>query len=194
MGFLSRSPASLGARELTTLFGEERDKRIRSVKELAEAYLAEYELRHKSVTFAEYALGNVTRHLGERMAVDLTERTNKEYQSRRLGEKAAPKTINEEVGLLLRLLGDRGDAIRVRLRRQKALKLRVYNRVEKAFTPEEKLPVARPGKIVAVPCGLSCLDAGTPCRNAGCRYPRTPMSRAMKRSSGVSTAARFWVL
>jgi len=68
----------------------------------------------------------------------VTERTIKEYQSRRLGEKAAPKTINEEVGFLLRVLGDRGDAIRVRLRRQKALKLRVHNRVGKAFTPEEK--------------------------------------------------------
>jgi len=73
------------------------------------------------------------------MSVDVTERTSKEYQSRRLGEKAAPKTINEEVGFLLRLLGDRGDAIRVRLRRQKALKLRVHSRVGKAFTPEEKV-------------------------------------------------------
>jgi len=45
---------------------DERDERIRSVKELAEAYLAEYKLRHKSVTFAQYALGKVTRHLGER--------------------------------------------------------------------------------------------------------------------------------
>src|SRR4051794_29407948 len=46
-----------------------RDKRINSVKELAAAYLAEYRLRHRSVTFAEYAVGNVTRHVGELMAV-----------------------------------------------------------------------------------------------------------------------------
>src|SRR3974377_2016034 len=47
---------------------DDRDKRIRTVKELAEAYLAEYRLSHKSVTFAEYALGNVVRHLGDRMS------------------------------------------------------------------------------------------------------------------------------
>jgi hypothetical protein len=38
---------------------DERDERIRAIKELAEAYLAEYKLRHKAVTYAEYALGNV---------------------------------------------------------------------------------------------------------------------------------------
>lgn len=87
-------------------------------------YLEEYELRHRSFTFAEYAVGNVTRHLGELMAVDLTDKTVKNYQTARLKEKAAPKTINEEVGFLLRLLGQAGEPIRARLRRQKALKLR----------------------------------------------------------------------
>jgi len=41
-----------------------RDERIKSMKELAAAYLEEYKLRHRSATFAEYAVGNVTRHLG----------------------------------------------------------------------------------------------------------------------------------
>jgi integrase len=130
---------------------DERDERIRTIKELAEGYLAEYKLRHKSVTYAEYALGNVTRHLGDRMSVDVAERTVKEYQSRRLAEKAAPKTVNEEVGFLLRLLGDRGDAIRLRLRRQKALKLRVHNRVGKAFTPEEKARLLDRAKLSRSP-------------------------------------------
>jgi hypothetical protein len=107
---------------------DKRDERIRTIKELADEYLGEYRLRHKAVTFAEYALGNVTRHLGEQMAVEVAEKTVKGYQSGRLKEKAAPKTINEEVGFLLRLLGDQGDAIRARLRRQKALKLTLGNR------------------------------------------------------------------
>jgi integrase len=143
---------------------DERDERIRTIKELAEAYLAEYRLRHKSITYAEYALGNVARHLGDRMSVDVAERTVKDYQSRRLAEKAAPKTINEEVGFLLRLLGDRGDAIRLRLRRQKALKLRVHNRVGKAFTPEEKarlLERARGSRSPAIyPALMLALNAG----------------------------------
>ena len=41
----------------------------------------------------------------------------------RLTEKVAPKTVNEEVGFLLRLLGDMGDLLRVRLRKKKLLKL-----------------------------------------------------------------------
>jgi len=162
---------------------DERDERIRTVKELAEAYLDEYKLRHKSVTFAEYALGNVIRHLGDRMSVDVAERTIKEYQSRRLGEKAAPKTINEEVCFLLRLLGDRGDAIRVRLRRQKALKLRVHNQVGKAYTPEEKarlLERAKGSRSPAIyPALMLALHAGV--RDAELRelqWGRVDLSKA----------------
>jgi hypothetical protein len=38
------------------------------------------------------------------MCVDITDRIVIKYQTDRLKEKAAAKTINEEVGLLLRLL------------------------------------------------------------------------------------------
>jgi hypothetical protein len=72
------------------------------------------------------------------MAVDVTDKTVKNYQTARLKEKAAPKTINEEVGFLLRLLGEAGEPIRARLRRQKALKLAIREQVGKAYTPEEK--------------------------------------------------------
>lgn len=44
----------------------------------------------------------------------------KDYQTTRLKEEAAPKSINEEVGFWLRMLGDQRDAIRIRLKRQKA--------------------------------------------------------------------------
>jgi len=60
---------------------DHRDERIRSIKELATEYLEEYRLRHKAVTFAEYALGNLTRHLGGRMAVDSTDKMVKAYQT-----------------------------------------------------------------------------------------------------------------
>src|SRR5258708_29052016 len=116
-----------------------RDERIKTVKELAATYLEQYRVRHRSVTFAEYAVGNVTRHLGQLMTVDVTDKTVKSYQTARLKEKAAPKTINEEVGFLLRVLGESGEPIRARLRRQKALKLAVRNQVGKAYSPEEKV-------------------------------------------------------
>jgi len=140
-----------------------RDERIKSMKALAAAYLAEYELRHRSVTFAEYAVANVTRHLGELMAVDVTDKTVKTCQTARLKEKAAPKTINEEVGFLLRLLGEAGEPIRARLRRQKSLKLAIREQVGKAYTPEEKtaLLAARAARSpVIYPALMLALNAG----------------------------------
>src|ERR1035437_8110555 len=89
---------------------DNREERIRSIKELGRAYLNDYRLRHKSIVFAEYAVENVIRHVGAAIAVDVTEQTVMAYQTTRLKEGAAPKTINEEVGFLLRLLGEAGDA------------------------------------------------------------------------------------
>jgi integrase len=141
-----------------------REERIRTVKALAEEYLGDYRLRHRSVVFAEYALRNVTRHLAETMAVDVSEKTVKQYQTMRLKEKAAPKTINEEVGFLLRLLGIAGDAIRARLRRQKTLKLAVRHQVGKAYSPEEKtrlLEAAKGARSPAIyPALMLALNAG----------------------------------
>ena len=161
-----------------------RQNRIRTLRELAGAYLEDYRLRHRSATFAEYALGNVTRHLGELMAVDATDRTVKAYQTARLKEGAAPKTINEEVGFLLRLLREAGDAIRVRLRREKALKLAVRSRVAKAYSPEEKaatLAEARKSRSPAIyPALMLALNAGI--RDGeirGLQWERADLARAI---------------
>jgi integrase len=98
------------------------------------------------------------------MAVDVTEKAVKNYQTARLKEKAAPKTINEEVGFLLRLLGEAGEPIRARLRRQKALKLPIREQVGKAYTPEEKaalLAAARAARSpVIYPALMLALNAG----------------------------------
>ena len=98
---------------------DRRDERIRTIKEVAKDYLEGYLLRNRSATFAEYAIGHLTRLLGARMIVDADETMVLGYQEQRLREKAAPKSINEEVGFLLRLLSERGELIRARLRKQK---------------------------------------------------------------------------
>jgi hypothetical protein len=85
-----------------------REERIRTIKNLADTYLEGYRLRMKSIPFAEYALSHLVQHVGKQMAVEITEKTVKDYQTARLKEKAAPKTINEEVGFLLRLLSEQG--------------------------------------------------------------------------------------
>jgi integrase len=117
-----------------------RNERIRDIAELAETFLRDYKVRQpKSVRFAEYAIGHLRRVLGELMAVDVTDKTVIEYQTERLKEHAAPKTINEEVGFLLRLLPTaQAGALRELLRQQKKLKLKVNKVVGKAYSDNEK--------------------------------------------------------
>jgi len=132
---------------------DNREQRIRTIRELGREYLDDYRLRHKSIVYAEYAVGNVIRHLGATMTVDVSEQTVLAYQTARLKEGAAPKTTNEEVGFLLRLLGEAGDVIRTRLRRRKTLKLAVPRGPGKAYTAAEKqamLETARKARSRAI--------------------------------------------
>jgi integrase len=163
---------------------DSRDDRIRSIKDLGAEYLEEYRLRHKAAIFAEYAVRHLVRHLGDTMAVDVTDKTVKAYQTMRLKETAAPKTINEEVGFLLRILGEAGDGIRARLRRQRALKLTVRGQVGRAYTPEEKQALLAAGKSARspaiYPALMLALNAGL--RDAeirGLQWRRLDLSKAM---------------
>src|SRR5579863_605938 len=105
---------------------DERQERIQNVGELASGFLAHYKVRQpNSATFARHALGHVARLLGDLMAVDVTDRVVVRYQTDRLKQNAAPKTINDEVGFLLRVLPvAQAGAIRAQLRAQKQLKLK----------------------------------------------------------------------
>jgi integrase len=144
---------------------DNRADRIRRVSDVADAYLAAYKLRHESYTFADYALKHVKKHLGSLITADIADHVVKDYQSARLKEKASPKSINEEVGFLLRILEDQGDAIRATMRRQKTLRLATGKSVARAFTEDEKtalLAEARkrrsphivPALTLALHCGL----------------------------------------
>jgi integrase len=119
---------------------DNRDSRITGLQQLANSFLAEYAVRQpKSATFAEYALGHVLRLLGNSTAVEITDKVIVSYRIDCLNEGAAAKTINEEVGFLLRLLPvAQAGAIRAQLKQEKKLKLKVTKRVGKAFSPEEK--------------------------------------------------------
>src|ERR1700730_18519232 len=163
---------------------DKRCERIRSINELGRADFEDYKLRHKAITFAEYAVKHVVRHLGPMMAVDVTDKTVNTYQNARLKESAAPKTINEEVGFLLRLLGEAGDVIRTRLRRRKALKLVVPRGPGKAYKPEEKaamLVAAKAARSPAIyPALMLALNTGK--RDAEIRHlqwERLDLSKAV---------------
>jgi integrase len=133
-------------------FEDVRHERVRTIRDVGNDLLASYRLRNpQSATFAAYAVGHVQRLLGDRMLVEVGEQTVKEFQDQRLQEKAAPKTINEEVGFLLRLLGDVGDVLRMRLRKKKLLKLKVRNRIGKAYDPAEKGRLLATAKLARSP-------------------------------------------
>ncbi len=117
---------------------DNRERNVRTLRDKAVEYLESYALRNRSKTFADYAIRHLLEFLGGRMLVDIDETAVRAYQDARLKQKAAPKTINEEVGFLLRLLGDRGEVIRAQLKRQKSLKLKVRNNIAKVYSPEEK--------------------------------------------------------
>ncbi|MEO6817537.1 MAG: site-specific integrase [Edaphobacter sp.] len=116
---------------------EIRQNRIRSLEEIIGEYLIGYRLRYRSATFAEYALGHVSRLLGSKLVVDINEAAVMRYQEDRLREKAAPKSINEEVRFLLKMMGDPGEVIRSHLKKKKQLKLPVHKRIGKAFDTQE---------------------------------------------------------
>src|ERR1035437_550426 len=163
---------------------DNREDRIRTIRELGRLCPDEYRVRHKGVVFAEYAVGNVIRHLGAVMAVDVTEQTVTAYQTTRLKEVAAPKTINEEIGFLLRLLGEAGDVIRTRLRRRKALKLAVPRGPGKAYTPEEKAAMLAAAKVARsraiYPALMLALNTGE--RDAeirGLQWERVDLTKAI---------------
>ena len=98
------------------------------------------------------------------MTADITDAAMKDYQTARLKEKAAPKSINEETGFLLRILGEQGDFLRAKLKRQKALKLSSRDRVARAFSQEEKaalLAAAKARRSPAIyPALMLALHAG----------------------------------
>ena len=142
---------------------ETREQQQKTIQQAADDFLEDYRPKHQSATYAEYALGHVCRSLGGDLVVEITPSVVKRYQANRLKEKAGPKTINDEVMLLLRLCGDeQGALIRATLRREKALKLplppspgRPYSPAEKARMLEEAQKLRTPQMRAALAVDLN---------------------------------------
>jgi hypothetical protein len=125
-------------------FTDTRKERVRTMSAIADEFFEEYKLRlPQSSTFADYALRHIKRVVGDKMLVDMNDTAVIRYQNDRLTEGASPKTVNDEVGFLLRIMGDPGDLLRVRLRKKRKLKLKVRNEIGKAFSVEERRRVPR---------------------------------------------------
>ncbi len=139
---IARNAEQMRRRELEEGFNnftDTRRERVRTFSDVADEFFNGYKLRlPNSAVFADYAIDHLKRLLGGKMLVDFNEVTVIKYQNDRLDEGTAPKTINEEVGFLLRILGEPGDILRVRLRKRKMLKLKVRNTIGKAYSGAEK--------------------------------------------------------
>src|ERR1039457_1986430 len=141
---------------------ENREQRRKTIREAADEFLKDYRVKHQSATYAEYALGHVKSILGDRLVVEIKPAVVKHYQASRLREKAGPKSINDEVQLLLRLCGEQGALIRAVLRRDKALKPalppspgRPYSADEKARMLEEEQKLRTPQMRAALALDLN---------------------------------------
>ena len=141
---------------------EARVQQRKTIQQAADEFLKDYRAKHQSSTFAKYALGHVSRLLGGSLIVEITPNVVKRYQADRLHEKAGPKTINDEVQLLIRLCGEQGALIRATLRREKALKLplppspgRPYSAEEKARMLEEAQKLRTPQMRAALALDLN---------------------------------------
>jgi hypothetical protein len=161
-------------------FKEVRQNRVRTLEEIIEEYLTGYRLRYRSASFAEYPLGHVSRLLGTKIVADITEISVLRYQEDRLRAKAAPKSINEEVRFLLKMLGDPGEVIRAHLKKTKQLKLTVHKRIGKAYDTEETESLANKAKSSRSPCMFrpSCWPA-----TEVCEIPRSRPSPGAKSTS-----------
>ncbi|MBZ5622891.1 MAG: site-specific integrase [Acidobacteriia bacterium] len=141
---------------------ETHEQQRKTIQKAADEFLVDYRAKHRSASYAEYALGHVKTLLGDRLVVEITPKVVKGYQTARLKEKAGPKTINDEVMLLIRLCGDQGELIRATLRRDKALKLalppspgRPYSAEEKARMLEEAQKLRTPQMHAALALDLN---------------------------------------
>jgi integrase len=144
----------------------DRRERIQTVKHAATEYLKLYAVRHpaSSPRYMKYCVRHIVDHLGTKMIIDVTEREVFAYQNARLQAGASGKSINEEVGVLLRLLEERGDVVRIRMRKSKTLKLPQNDEVGKALSENQEtalLHAAKKARLPMIHCALMVgLNAG----------------------------------
>src|SRR5580693_760929 len=67
---------------------ESREQQRKTIQQAADEFLEDYRAKHRSATYAEYALGHVKSLLGDSLVVEITPNVVKGYQTARLREKA----------------------------------------------------------------------------------------------------------
>jgi integrase len=134
------------------LSGEDRSKRVQTLSEAADELLRDYPLRSRpnSVRYLKQRLAHLIAHMGGMMLIEITPDIIAAYQAIRLKEGALGSTINAEVMFALRLMGEIGDAVRLRLKRERRIRLPKNKNCGKALTPEEEAALLQAARVPEV--------------------------------------------
>ena len=151
-----------------------RNQRVLTLRQAADKYSADYTIRYpsSSVKYQKYCVKHLVDHLGDKMLIEITDKVVQAYQVARLREGSAGKTINEEVGELLRIMGDVGGVVRLKLRKERKLKLTQRTDCGKALTSEEEARLLAAAKHAKSPVIYPAIVLGlnTTMRDAEMRH------------------------
>jgi integrase len=115
-----------------------RKERAKTIAIVGEKYADDYEATHESSGFVTHSVRHLSEHLGRKMIAQIDVGAVSDYQIARHKEGASGSTINKEVGILLRMIGEPGDVLRGKLRRTKKLTVRQRDDVGRKFAMQEQ--------------------------------------------------------
>jgi integrase len=87
------------------------------------------------------------------MLIEIGDNAISGYQTARLQEGASGSSINAEVMFILHMMGEIGDAVRLKLRREKRLRLAKNENCGKALTQEQEAALLSAAQVPGVPEG-----------------------------------------
>ena len=134
------------------LSGEDRTKRVLTLSQAADELLGDYPLRRKasSVRYLKQRIAHLKAHMGGMMLIEITPDIIAEYQGMVLKEGALGSTINAEVMFALRLMGEIGDAVRLKLKRERRIRLPKNKNSGTALMQEEEAALLQAARVPVV--------------------------------------------
>jgi integrase len=134
---------------------EDRTKRVQTLSEAADSFVPDYALRRSpsSLRYLKQRIAHLKRHMGNMMLIKITDQTIADYQAARLKEHVSGSPINAEVMYALILMGEIGDAVRLKLKRENRLRFAHRESCGKALSLEEEARLLAAAQVPEVEPG-----------------------------------------
>jgi integrase len=134
---------------------EDRSKRVQTLSQAADQLLADYALKNSanSLRYLKQRIVHIKAHMGDMMLIEIGDTAISGYQTARLQAGASGSSINAEVMFILHMMGEIGDAVRLKLRREKRLRLAKNENCGKALTLEQEAALLSAAQVPEVPEG-----------------------------------------